>query len=145
MGEKMDRKKIQLRIVTPRGVKIEEEADLITMRCIDGDMGILPGHSETSVAMGDGILRLSNEGNIQKIAVFGGVAEIKNDRVNIMTSIAQRPGEIDRPRAETDRDQMEQLVQEKAGDLRIQSQYVLLRRALVRIEVSMHGYEEEEE
>ena len=141
MSEAADRKKIHLRIVTPRGVKIEEEADFLIMRCIDGDTGILPGHSDASVGMGDGILRVWNEGNLQKIAVFDGVAEIKQNTVLIMTTIAQRPDEIDLERAETDRD----LIQEKETDLKEQSQHVLLRRALVRIEVRNHEYKSDEE
>ena len=141
MSEAADRKKIHLRIVTPRGVKIEEEADLLIMRCIDGDMGILPGHSDVSVVMGDGILRVWNEGSLQKIAVFDGVAEIRQDTVLILTTIAQRPNEIDLARAETDRD----LIQEKEVDLKEQSQHILLRRALVRIEVRSHGYEDDED
>ncbi len=140
----MDKKKISLRIITPRGVKIKEQADMIIMRCIDGDMGILPGHEPVSAALGDGILRIINENTEQKIAVFGGVAVIENDTVSLMTSIAQRPWEIDLPRAESDRSEAMLLMQEKAEDLKIQSYQVLLRRALVRIETAIHLQDDSE-
>jgi F-type H+-transporting ATPase subunit epsilon len=143
-GEDMGAKKVRLRVVTPRGVKIEEEADMIVMRCIDGDMGVLPGHAPVSAALGDGILRVVDGGAEQKIAVFGGFAVIENDTVNIATSIAQRPGEIDLDRAETDREQMLLLMQEKASDIEMQRYQLLLRRALVRIEVTIHPEDDEE-
>ncbi|MGI5900676.1 MAG: ATP synthase F1 subunit epsilon [Christensenellales bacterium] len=135
----MEKKKVNLRVVTPRGVKIQETADMIVMRCVDGDMGILPGHEPLSAALGDGILRvIDGDKAEQKIAVFGGYAMVENDTVNIVTSIAQRPGEIDLPRAEADRQQMVTLMQERADGLKMQSYQVQLRRALVRIEVNYH-------
>ena len=36
------KRKINLQITTPRGVKFKEEADMIIMRCIDGDLVCLP-------------------------------------------------------------------------------------------------------
>ncbi len=138
MGEDMEKKKVHLQIITPRGLKIDEKADMVVMRCVNGDMGILPGHEETSAALGDGILRIINEDTEQKIALFGGAAIIKDDKVSILTSIAQRPEEIDLTRAEDDRKQVELLLQERSDDLKMQSYQILLRRALVRIEVSVY-------
>jgi F-type H+-transporting ATPase subunit epsilon len=137
-GERMEKKKVNLRVVTPRGVKIQEQADMIIMRCVDGDMGVLPGHKPMSAALGDGILRVIDADAEQKIAVFGGVAMVENDAVNIVTSIAQRPGEIDLPRAEADLDRAMLLMQEKLDDIKMHSCQLLLRRALVRIEVTVH-------
>lgn len=145
MGDVMGGKKVHLQIFTPRGLKIEEKADMLVMRCIDGDMGVLPGHAAVSAALGDGILRIINNSRTeQKIAVFGGVAVVKDDLVRIMTTIAQRPGEIDLPRAEADRRQAELLLRERSEDVKIQSYQVMLRRALVRIEVSVYPQEDED-
>jgi F-type H+-transporting ATPase subunit epsilon len=146
MGDAMTGKKVYLQIFTPRGLKIEEQADMLVMRCIDGDMGVLPGHEPVSVSLGDGILRIINNNRTeQKIAVFGGVAVVRNDLVKIMTTIAQRPGEIDLPRAEADRRMAELLLQERSEDAKIQSYQVMLRRSLVRIEVSVYPQEQDEQ
>ena len=140
----MAERKIHLQIMAPRGIKVDEMADMVVFRCIDGDIGILPGHEPTSLVVGDGILRVKNGDQVQKIALFGGVATVADDTVTILTSIAQRPGEIDLARAEEDRRQMEQLLQEQADDIQVQGYQVLLRRALVRIEVSEYTQEMEE-
>ena len=118
---------------------------MVIMRCVDGDMGVLPGHEATSVALGDGILRIITGAEEERMALFGGVAVVEDRTVRILTSIAQRPEEIDLMRAETDREQAELLLQERADDLRMQGQQVLLRRALVRIEVSIHLKDEPED
>ncbi|NLK39810.1 MAG: ATP synthase F1 subunit epsilon [Clostridiales bacterium] len=132
----MKDKKLLLRIITPRGKKVEQKADMLVMRCVGGDVGILPNHMPLSSPISDGILRIINGKEEQKMALFGGVVEVKNNIVTILTSIAQRPEEIDLARAEHDRKQYEQLMQERSSDLKMQSYSVLLRRALVRIEVS---------
>jgi F-type H+-transporting ATPase subunit epsilon len=130
-------KKINLNITTPRGLKFVEKADMIIMRCIDGDLGVLPGHSRLSAALGDGILRIFNDGIEMKLAVFGGVAEIDDKRVDIFSTIAQRPEEIDRERAEIDRRKVEAMLEE-TEEHKTRELQVLLRHSLIRIEVSSH-------
>ena len=100
-------KKINLKITTPRGLKFVEKADMLIMRCIDGDLGVLPGHAPVSVVLGDGILRILNNGVEKKLALFGGIAEIGSKDVNIFSTIAQRPEEIDLERAIADREKAE--------------------------------------
>jgi F-type H+-transporting ATPase subunit epsilon len=134
---KANNKKITINITTPRGLKFVEKADMVVMRCIDGDLGVLYGHEPLSAILGDGILRIFNNGSVKRLALFGGVAEIGKNIVNIFSTIAQRPEEIDLERAEADRQELEALFQEKIEERQIQSSLILLRRALVRIEVSM--------
>lgn len=138
-------RKINLKITTPRGVKFFEKADMVIMRCLDGDLGVLPGHAPVSAVLGDGILRIFNNGFEQKLAVFGGIAEIEGTTVNIFSTIAQRPEEIDRERAEEDRRAAEATIREESEELKVHSLQVLLRRSLVRIEVSLHLEDEVDE
>lgn len=138
-------KKLDLIITTPRGVKFKEKADMVVMRCIDGDLGVLYGHAPVSAPLGDGILRVYNDGTEKKYAVFGGIAEIENNIVKIFSTIAQRPEEIDLERAERDRKEAEATIMEETEEVKIHSLKVLLRRSLVRIEVSLHLEEEEKE
>lgn len=146
----MKDKKINLNIITPRGVKFTEKADMIIMRSINGDVGVLPGHETVTTVLGDGILRIFNDGNMKKLAVFGGVAEIDDSSVRIMSTIAQLPEEIDLERAEADRLAAEAAIVEESQELQVYNSQVLLRRSLVRIEVNLHleenkYYEEDEE
>lgn len=135
--ELTDNKKINLNITTPRGVKVSEEADLLIMRAIDGNLGVLAGHEPVSAILGEGILQIFNDGVEKKLAVFNGIVEIDGTDVNIMSTIAQLPGEIDLERAEQDRREAEASL-EASEEVQIQSLQVVLRRSLVRIEVSLH-------
>lgn len=133
-----DEQKIDLKITTPRGLKFVERADMLIMRCVDGDLGVFAGHESVSVVLGDGILRVFNDGIESKLAVFGGVAEIEDRKVNIFSTIAQRPEEIDLERAKADREEAEAAMQEESGELQLRNIQILLRHSLVRIEVSSH-------
>ena len=136
-----NKKKIILNITTPRGLKFVEKADMIIMRCIDGDLGVLPGHAPVSAVLGDGILRIFNNSGEKKLAVFGGIAEINDPTVNIVSTIAQRPEEIDRERAEADFRRAEETLIEQLEEQDIRRLQVLMHRSLVRLEVSSHGDE----
>ena len=140
---KVQNKTFLLNITTPRGIKLSEQVERIIVRCLDGDMGVLPGHIQTSAVLGDGILRIYNEGNEKKLAVFGGVIEIRNNTVNIFTTIAQYPEEIDLVRAEQDRKAAEDAILERKEQFEAQSSNILLRRTLVRIEVGEYLNAEE--
>lgn len=139
----LEAKKIILNITTPRGLKLSEEADMVIMRCVDGDFGVLPGHEPVSTVLGDGILRIINDGMEKKLAVFGGVVEVDNTSVNIYSTIAQKPEEIDLERAIRDREEAEAGILERTEELRYQSLGVGVRRALVRIEVSTNFEEDD--
>ena len=130
--------KIHLRVVTPQETKVDEEADMVIMRSVTGDMGILPGHQPVSTVLDYGVLRILNGDSEHRLAVFGGIAEVQDSAVTILTSMAEHPEDIDRARAEADRERAEQRLRESEDDVEIQSDQVLLRRSLVRIEVSSY-------
>jgi len=134
----MPEKKVHLRIVTPEEVKVDEKADLVIMRCTTGDLGIMVGHEPRSAVLDYGVLRILDDDAERRLAVFGGIAEVKDDVVTILTSIAERPEDIDRALAEEDRENAELRLENAEDDIEIQSSQVLLRRSLVRIEVSSY-------
>jgi len=113
---------------------------MVIMRCTTGDMGIMPGHEAYSAALDTGALRILDldEGYEYRIAVFGGLAEVKDDVVTIVANAAERPEDIDRKRAERERDRVQRRLQESVDDLDIQKDQARLRRMLVRLEVSSY-------
>ena len=131
-------KKLHLKVATPAGFKVDREYDMVIMRCTDGDMGILPGHESSSVILDYGTMRLFEDGVEHKLAVFGGVGEVDGDTLTILTHSAQWPEDIDRDLAQAERERAELRLQEKRDDLDIRRNQLLLRRALVQIEVGAH-------
>ena len=131
-------KKLHLRIATPEDVKYDDEAEMVIMRCITGDMGILANHEPTSAILDFGVLRVINDGEERRMAVFGGVAQVMDNVVTILANDAQWPEDIDAAFVESERERMKRRIQESADDLELQSNQVLMRRLLVQIEVSAY-------
>lgn len=141
-------KTIRLQIITPAHKKADEDADMVIMRCTTGNIGILPGHEARSAVLDFGILRIINDGRERWIAVYGGLAVIQNDVLTVLANDAQWPDEIDIARAQADREQLELRLRERNDEKEIRRDQILLRRALVQIEISsstLAGGDEEDD
>ncbi|MCL2708504.1 MAG: ATP synthase F1 subunit epsilon [Defluviitaleaceae bacterium] len=134
----MPNRRLTLKIATPDELKVNEPVDMVIMRADTGALGVLPGHEPRSLVLDYGVLRLFNEKRERRIAVFGGIAEILDDEITILTPEAYWPVDIDIRRAEADRENAERRLREKQDDMEIASDQVMLRRALVQIEVSSY-------
>jgi len=131
-------KKLKLRIATPDNVKYDENAEMVIMRCITGDMGILADHEATCAILDYGVLRIINDGEERRMAVFGGIAQVGNNTVSILANDAQWPEDIDIAFVEAERDRMERRSRESQDDLELQRDQILMRRTLVQMEVSTY-------
>jgi len=129
-------RKLHLRIATPENVKYDEEAEMVIMRCITGDMGIMANHEATSAILDYGVLRIINGDEERRMAVFGGIAQVGNNKVTILANDAQWPEDIDMAFVESERERMARRSQESLDDLTIQKDQILMRRTLVQMEVS---------
>ena len=130
------KKQLHLRVITPNSLKVDESADMVIMRCTTGDMGILPEHEQRSVALDYGVLRMFMGKSEKWMAVFGGVAEIKNNAVTILANAAEWPEDIDVAQAKLDQENFERRMRDASDIVEIRKEQAQLRRALVRIEVS---------
>jgi len=133
MGEKM-----RLRIATPEAVKFDEDVEMVIMRCVTGDMGILANHEPTSAILDYGVLRIFDDIDERRMAVYGGIAQVRDNVVTILANDAQWPEDIDVAFVESERERMARRSQEDLDDLDIQRDQVLMRRTLVQIEVSAY-------
>jgi len=96
----MAEKKLELFIITPDATesdkyKFHGNANMVILRCLTGDMGILPGREACSAILDEGAVRILGEDGERKIAVLGGVFHFENDVLTLITQKALLPGEID--------------------------------------------------
>jgi len=130
--------KLRLRIATPESVKFDDDVSMVIMRCITGDMGILAHHEPTSAILDFGVLRIITDDSERRMAVYGGIAQVRDNVVTILANEAQWPEDINLAFAQSERERMERRSQEDLDDLDIQRDQVLMRRTLVQIEVSSY-------
>ena len=85
-------KTLQVRVITPHKVLVEEEdVTALAIPSIDGELGILPGHRSLMTAIGSGTLVIHRGSGREEYPIHGGTAEIHPDRVRIFTHPGKDP------------------------------------------------------
>ena len=87
------------------------EAGMVIAKTIDGDIGILPGHSPVFGILSPGsLVRIrevpgdDNPGDAVRAAVRDGFLSVTDDRVSILASVGQLANEVDVAAARADLD-----------------------------------------
>lgn len=132
----MENSTFHLRVTTPDKIKFDEDASMVIMRAISGDIGVMANHEPTSTILDYGALRIFNGEDERRMALFGGIAQIKDNLVTIIANDAEWAEDIDVALAEAQREHLERRLQESEDDLAIAKDQILMRRTLVQIEVS---------
>ena len=68
-----------------------------------GEFGVLPGHVPFLSALFPGRLRFRAEGSGETVFIIhGGLADVKDDTVSVLTDLAERPEDVDGAAARAD-------------------------------------------
>ena len=134
----MATEKLRLRVATPKSVKYDRSADMVILRCITGDWGILPKHEASSAILDYGVLRIFRDGQERRMAVFGGIAQVKDNVVTVLANDAEWPEDIDKAVVEAEHEQLKNRSYDSTNLIEMQKEQVKLRRTLVQIEVSAY-------
>ena len=87
---------LQVRLVTPDKVLIDQDADAVELPSKSGYMEVLYGHAPLLAELGVGEVRLhGGGGGDQTYFVVWGFVEVLPDRVTILAQTAIKPEEID--------------------------------------------------
>src|SRR5213075_2187758 len=90
-------------IVTPEQQLLDEQTTQAIVPAHDGLIGILTDRAPLLVKLGLGPLRLSVAGGQEKVFyIEGGIAQMKDNRLTILTNEASEPQQIDAEGARTE-------------------------------------------
>jgi F-type H+-transporting ATPase subunit epsilon len=98
---------LQLDVITPERRLLSEQVDAVTVPGLGGELGILPGHTPLISQLQTGVLSYTRGAETRRLLVSGGFVEVNDDRVSVLTDLAELPGEIDAARARLERDDAE--------------------------------------
>jgi len=118
---------------------VSTEVDEVVIPGSEGYFGVLPGHAPLLSTLGVGEVTYRQGREEHFLAVMGGFAEVRGDRVIILAETAELPEEIDRERAERSRQRAEQRLAGRSGgpdDVDYARALAALARALARLQVS---------
>ncbi|KMK78280.1 F0F1 ATP synthase subunit epsilon [Alkalihalobacillus pseudalcaliphilus] len=128
---------VNVNVVTPDGKVYDGDVDMVSVRTVDGELGILPKHIPLVAPLTVGAVRLKKGSSVEKVAVSGGFIEVRPDQVTILAEAAELPSDIDVDRAKQAKERAEQRLGEIRQD-QIDSKraQLSLQRAMNRLDVS---------
>jgi F-type H+-transporting ATPase subunit epsilon len=127
--------KLKLQIVTPDGVILSEEVDLVGLRSVEGQIAILPHHIRLMTQMLPGEMLVRKDGHDRFLAVGEGLVSVTGDSVMIATDMAIASESIDEAKAEEARQRAEARLQDKLSDEEVATVNSALARTLVQLKV----------
>ncbi|MBK5258013.1 MAG: ATP synthase F1 subunit epsilon [Thermoanaerobaculia bacterium] len=95
--------KIQLTIVTRERKITEVEVDEVVLPGLDGELGILPGHTPMLALLKIGPMRYRVGNTVERLVLAWGFAEVLGDRVIVLAERGALASEIDPAAAEQER------------------------------------------
>lgn len=132
--------RLTLELATPSRMVVAETVDEVVVPGSEGYFGVLPGHAPLLATLGIGELTYRVGREERHVAVAGGFAEVRNDKVIVLADTAELPQDIDRARAERARERAEQRLSGRSQeDIDYTRAAAALARALIRIQVAGRG------
>jgi len=129
--------RIQLDVITPERRLLSETVDAVTVPGMNGEIGILPGHTPLISQLQTGVLSYTQGTTIHRMLVSGGFVEVNDERVSVLADIAERPDEVDATQARQEREAAEKALGSFSGSEEEMTQMrTRLERAAARLELS---------
>src|ERR1700735_4239063 len=107
---------LQVRLVTPDKVLVDEDADAVELPSKSGYMEVLYGHAPLLAELGVGEVRLHGGSGDQTYFVVWGFVEVLPDRVTILAQNAIKPEEIDAGAAQQELEHCKKMWKEGSAD-----------------------------
>jgi F-type H+-transporting ATPase subunit epsilon len=128
---------IQLKVITPTRLVLDEEVDEVTGPGALGEFGVLPNHIAFLTLLEPGEMSYKQGGSRQYLAISGGYAEVLDNVMTVLAPAAEFASEIDTNRA---REAKESAEKRLAGlnyqDREFNAVETALRWANARLEVA---------
>jgi len=131
---------IHLKIVTPKGIFLEDDVSELVVPGKDGDFGVQIGHTPFISSVRPGILKIYKNDKLEIYSLMNGFVMVDIDKVRIFTEIIENPDNIDINRAERAKERAEKRLQEKKENIDLRRAEGSLRRAIARIQIREEGF-----
>jgi F-type H+-transporting ATPase subunit epsilon len=130
---------IRVDIVTAERLVFSEDADIVMVPGVEGDLGILPQHEPIMTMIKPGEILVRKGTNEYSLAISGGFLEVKPDHITILADAAERADEIDIARAEAAKKRAEEKLGNRTAETDSANAEASLRRAIARLKVAEKG------
>ena len=125
---------ILLEIATPdKGEVFAKEINMLIVRSVGGELGILPKHARLLTALVPHAMRIKVDGGETQLFISGGFMEVTPEKITILADAAEVPDDIDVDRARAAYKRAEERLAKKDSDIDIDRAEAALARAKARL------------
>lgn len=136
-------KKIQLKIITPERLILDEMVDQVTLPGVEGELTVLPDHIPLITGLASGDIVAVTSGEHVPMAVVGGFVEIKKNEkgetlVAVLADFAEHVSELSEDRIEKARLRSEELRKQMENKEIVDFEHfeAELERSLTRVKIA---------
>ncbi len=91
---------LQVELVSPERILYSGDADMVVCRTVNGgEVAFLTGHAPFLAALETGVVRVKTPNGEEVAAVHGGFVEVRDNRVIVLSDVAELAKDIDVSRA----------------------------------------------
>jgi F-type H+-transporting ATPase subunit epsilon len=125
---------LRLEIVTPERKVYEKDVNMVVVKGVAGELGILPHHIPLVTPLKVAPVKVKIGDSVEFIAVHGGFMEVRKDKVVILAEAAEMGSDIDVSRARLAKERAERRLAQKQSDISAHRAEQALMRAISRLE-----------
>lgn len=127
---------IQIRIITPTGLYLEEEVEAVHVKTVEGERTLLPNHIAIVAVLVPSRCSLKVNGEYVDYAIAGGMLHMQNNEIRILADSIEGKDEIDVERAMRAKKRAEERLAKKDHSTNVKRAQVALSKAVNRISVA---------
>ncbi len=129
--------KFTLTVTTPEREVFNSEVDMVIVRTITGDLGVLAGHEDYVAPLDIGVIKIKDNEDTKLGAVSGGFIKIDKGGASVLCSTFEWEHEIDMDRAQkAEENARKRLAESKMSEKELDLLSAKLKRSLTRQSLS---------
>ena len=128
---------IHIELVTQeRKIFDEPAADIVIVPAVEGEMGVLPNHAPVLTTLTYGELVVRKGDAEERFAVYGGVVDVRPDKVVVLADLAESSFALDLEMAQQARERASRILEEGLPAADNRQAELALRRANLAVRIS---------
>lgn len=128
---------IHIELVTQEAKIFDEPAaDMVLVPAVEGEMGVLPNHAPVLTTLSFGELVVRKGEAEERFAIYGGVVDVRPDKVVVLADLAESSFALDLEKAQAARERARVLLEEGSPGAENRQAELELRRANLAVRLS---------
>lgn len=124
---------MNLKIITPERTVLDADVNKVVATAIDGEFCVLPGHEPLVTTLGIDIVRFHSDDEERTASIIGGLCEVQDNQVTILSDLAELDIEIDEARAHHAQEVAQAEATQKTDKLDVYTAQLAIYRAMARL------------